>query len=59
VAARLAGEPGLKVSRVKGRIGELRVAVDGADVVDTNMLWYPTPSSVVKRVLSHLRTAGG
>jgi hypothetical protein len=54
VAAQLAKEPGLEVSRTKGRLGELRVVVDGKDVVETNPLWYPTPSSVVERVRSYL-----
>jgi hypothetical protein len=54
VAAQLANEPGLEVTRTKGRLGELRVVVDGKDVVETNALWYPTPSSVVERVRSYL-----
>jgi hypothetical protein len=55
VAAQLAKEPGVEVSRTKGRLGELRVVVDGTDVVETNALWYPTPSSVVERIRSYLR----
>jgi len=54
VAAQLAADPALDVHRRKGGLGELRVVVDGARVVDTNRLWYPTPSSVVERVRAHL-----
>jgi hypothetical protein len=56
VAAQLAGDPALQVVRRKGRLGELRVSVDGTDVVQTNMLWYPTPASVVARVRAHLHS---
>jgi hypothetical protein len=55
VAAQLAKEPGVEVSRTKGHLGELRVAVDGKDVVETSPLWYPTPSSVVERIRTYLR----
>jgi hypothetical protein len=50
VAAQLAEDPDLEVRRERGGLGELRVTVDGRDVVDTNRLWYPTPSSVVTKV---------
>jgi hypothetical protein len=55
VAAQLASDDSLEVRRHKGGLGELRVAVDGADVVDTNRLWYPTPASVTARVRAYLR----
>jgi hypothetical protein len=55
VAAQLANEPGVEVNRTKGHLGELRVVVDGTDVIETNPLWYPTPSSVVARIRSYLR----
>jgi len=54
VAAQLEGDATLDVRKVKGGLGELRVTVDGTDVVDTNRLWYPTPTSVVERVRAHL-----
>ena len=47
VAAELASDSTLEVHRQTGGLGELRVQVDGTDVVDTNRLWYPTPASVV------------
>ena len=43
-----------QVNRIKGGFGELRVVVDGVDVVDTGLLGYPTPSSVVAKVEHHL-----
>jgi len=55
VAAQLSVDPSLQVRRHAGHLGELRVAVDGTDVVDNNPLWYPTPASVVERVRSYLR----
>ena len=57
MAAQLAKDDSLTVNRVKGRMGELRVTVDGVDVVKTNPLWYPTPTSVIDQVREHL--AGG
>jgi len=42
-------------SAASGGLGELRVPVDGTDVVDTSRLWYPTPSAVVERVQAYLR----
>ena len=43
---------------MKGHLGELRVVVDGTDVVDNNPLWYPTPGSVVRRVRQYLDSPG-
>jgi hypothetical protein len=57
VAAQLGTDPTLDVHRHKGGLGELRVAVDGTDVVETNRLWYPTPTSVVDRVRAYLQEA--
>jgi hypothetical protein len=54
VAATLAEDGTLAVQRHKGGLGELRVDVDGATVVDTNRLWYPTPTSVVEKVREFL-----
>jgi len=54
VAAQFGGDPTLDVHRERGALGELRVVVDGTEVVDTPVLSYPTPTSVVKRVRAHL-----
>jgi hypothetical protein len=54
VAAQLAEDGSLEVHRHKGGLGELRVVVDGTDVVDTNRFLYPTPTSVVGRVRAYL-----
>ena len=54
MAAQLAADTTLEVRRQRGGLGELRVVVDGTDVVDSNRLWYPTPSSVVERVRAYL-----
>ena len=58
VAAQLSEDPSLTVTRKRGDLGELRVAVDGADVVTTNPFGYPTPASVVARVREHLAASG-
>lgn len=58
VAAQLETDAALQVHRQKGRFGELRVVVDGTDVADYTLRWYPTPASVVERVRAHLRGAG-
>ena len=58
VAAELSADPSLEVHRQTGGLGELRVQVDGTDVVDTNRLWYPSPTSVVERVHAYLDRAG-
>lgn len=55
VAAQLSADAGLIVRQQKGGLGELRVEVDGVGVVDTNRLWYSTPTSVVDRVRAYLR----
>lgn len=57
VAAELTADPALDVHQQTGGLGELRVQVDGADVVDTNRLWYPTPASVVARVNAYLASS--
>jgi hypothetical protein len=54
VAAELTANPTLDVNRRTGGLGELRVQVDGADVVDTHRLWYPSPASVIERVNAYL-----
>ena len=52
VAATLRQDPTLDVQNVSGRFNELRVEVDGRDVVDT--AWYPAPGSLVRRVRASL-----
>ena len=54
MAAQLGADESLDVRRHRGGLGELRVAVDGTDVVDTSRLWYPTPASVTARVRAYL-----
>ncbi len=59
MAAQLAKDPTLQVTKQKGGLGELRVTVDGRDVVDTYRLWYATPGSVVAKVRSVLAGTAG
>lgn len=54
MAAQLSKNGELDVRREKGRLGELRVAIDGEDVVDSSVFAYPTPGAVVKKVQLHL-----
>lgn len=39
----------VEVEVVKGDFLELSVEIDGEKVIDTNRLWYPLPSSLVRR----------
>jgi hypothetical protein len=39
----------VQVEVVKGDFLELSVDIDGQKVIETNRLWYPLPSSLVKR----------
>ena len=55
MAAQLATDSTLAVRRHRGGLGELRVVVDGTDVVDQNRFLYPTPASVTERVRAYLR----
>jgi len=57
VAAELQG-PDVKVERVRGKLGELRVSVDGRDVYVGNRLLYPRPSKVVAAVRAWLGGRG-
>ena len=50
VAAELRKENGLSVETVKGGLGEFSVYVDDRKVIDTNRLWYPVPSKIVKEI---------
>jgi len=49
VAAELSKENNLEVQTTKGGFGEFSVSIDGEKVIDTNRLWYPTPSKVVTK----------
>ena len=53
MAARVAGQlskENLKVTIVKGGLGEFSVFIDDQKVIDTNRLWYPTPGNVVAKI---------
>jgi hypothetical protein len=49
VAAQLSKENDLEVQTTRGGLGEFSVSIDGQKVIDTNRLWYPTPSKVVAK----------
>jgi len=50
VAAQLRKETDAQVETVRGGLGEFSVHIDGQKVIDTNRLWYPTPSKIVKKM---------
>lgn len=50
VAAELRKETDVQVETVRGGLGEFSVDLDDRKVLDTNRLWYPTPSKVVKKM---------
>jgi hypothetical protein len=50
VAAQLQKENDVGVETVKGGLGEFSVYIDGRKVIDTNRLWYPSPSKVVRKI---------
>ena len=50
VAADLKHDPSLAVETVRGGLGELSVDLDGTRVFTGSRLWYPTPTSVIKKV---------
>jgi hypothetical protein len=54
VAATLRNETEAEVEAVSGGLGEFSVDIDNQRVVDTNRLWYPTPSKVVQKIKSVL-----
>lgn len=54
MAARLSEDATLHVERIKGALGELRVVVDDVDVVETSLISYPAPTSVVDKVRAYL-----
>ena len=49
VAAQLRKESEAQVETVTGGLGEFSVHIGGRKVIDTNRLWYPTPSKIVKK----------
>lgn len=53
VAAQLRG-PDTRVETIRGRLGELRVTVDGRDAFTGNRLWYTSPGRVLKAVRASL-----
>ena len=56
VAAQLTADTQLDVHRHQGGLGELRVVIDGHDVVDSSWFMYPTPTAVVGKVQAYLAT---
>ena len=50
VAAELRKESNAQVEVVRGGLGEFSVYVDDRKVIDTNRLWYPTPSKIVRKI---------
>ncbi len=40
-------ETDVEVETVKGGLGEFSVFIDRQKVIDTNRLWYPSPSKIV------------
>jgi hypothetical protein len=57
VADELNREPEVETKMIRGHLGELSVTVDGEQVYDTNPLWYPLPSQVLKKVKQRLKEA--
>ena len=54
VAAQVAKENNVEVETVKGGLGEFSVYIDEQKVIDTNRLWYPTPTNVFRKIKSLL-----
>ena len=54
MAEQLRKEKDLEVEVVKGGLLELSVEIDDEKVVETNRLWYPLPSSLVKKTREFL-----
>jgi hypothetical protein len=50
VAVQLRKENDAQVEVVRGGLGEFSVYLDDRKVIDTNRLWYPTPSKIVKKI---------
>jgi hypothetical protein len=49
VAAQLNKGNIVEVETIKGGLGEFSVFIDEQKVIDTNRLWYPSPSKIVKK----------
>ena len=49
MAEQLKAESDVEVEVVKGGLLELSVGIDGKTVIETNRLWYPLPSSLVRK----------
>ena len=49
MAEKLKQAKDVEVEVVKGGLLELSVAIEGEKVIDTNKLWYPLPSTLVKK----------
>jgi hypothetical protein len=54
VAEQLRRENDVEVEVVKGGLLELSVDIDGEKVIETNRLWYPLPSGLVRRTREFL-----
>jgi len=54
VAEQLSEENDLEVEVVKGGFLELSVEIDDEKVIETNRLWYPLPSRLVKKTREFL-----
>jgi hypothetical protein len=55
VAEQLKAGSDVEVEVVKGGLLELSVGIDGEKVIDTNRLWYPLPSSLVRKAREFLK----
>ena len=49
VAAQLNRENNVEVETIRGGLGEFSVFIDEQKVIDTNRLWYSSPSKIVKK----------
>jgi hypothetical protein len=49
VAEQLKEENNVDVELLKGGFLELTVGVEGEKLIDTNRLWYPLPSSLLRK----------
>ena len=47
-------ENDLEVEVVKGGLLELSLEIDGEKIIETNRLWYPLPSTLVKKTREFL-----
>jgi hypothetical protein len=49
VAAELSKDANVQVVTVRGGLGKFSIHIDGRKTIDTNRLWYPSPSKIVAR----------